>query len=55
MPCALIIVEHHILLVLEDRSDGQSETLGALVGECLAGLDVENVWRAVLNASLTLG
>lgn len=55
VPCAFSVVEHHILLVLEDCRDGQSETLSALVGERLAGLDVENVWSAVLNVSLVPG
>jgi hypothetical protein len=34
--------------------DGNSEALRALVGERLAGLDVQNVWRAVLSVLLAL-
>lgn len=52
---ALSVVEQHILLVLEDRLHNQSEALRALVGERLASLDVEDVWRAVLKTSLALG
>lgn len=52
---ALSVVEQHILLVLEDRLHNQSEALRALVGERLASLDVEDVWRAVLKTSLAPG
>jgi hypothetical protein len=46
------VVVRHIVLVLEERVDGDSVSLGALVRERFAGLDVEYVWRAVLQISL---
>jgi len=46
----LIVVVHHVLLVLEDRDDGDGEALRALVDERLAGLHVEDVWLAVLGS-----
>jgi hypothetical protein len=49
---ALSIVVHHILLVLEERGDGESVALGALVGERFACLDVQDIRRAILEASL---
>lgn len=54
MTDAFGVVVHHILFVLEDRGDGQSEPLGSLVREGFACLDVEDVWRAILRATLAL-
>lgn len=51
---ALSVIEQHILLVLEDCRDDQSVALCALVGERLASLDVEDVWRTVLRVSSAL-
>ena len=49
MCLTLLIIVCHVLLVLEDRDNRQSVTLRSLVWKCLARLNVDDVWLAVLR------
>jgi hypothetical protein len=48
MGFAFIVVVYHILLVLKDRDNCNCVSLRALICECFARLNINDVWLAVL-------